>query len=246
MEVAGHDFVFQQSPGLLNSHRKGGTTGAVMWKITPLLAAWLATIPSILADALRHDAVVVELGCGVAGLIGLVVSQLVGCYVLTDQHYVMKLLRENITANSGTPQESKQVPKKKQDKTQYGRRDVLKTLPLDWETDSSQNLKTVIPGDSSIDLVLLCDCVYNEYLIGPLVQTCVDLCRLESSTSSATVVLIAQQLRSDIVLQVFLESMMKDFDVWRVPDEEISNELHPSSGYVVHLALLRNSSDRAE
>ena len=84
IEIAGHDYIVRQSPGLLNSNRDEGTTGAVLWKITPLLANWLASIPDILSDVLHNDAVVVELGCGVAGLIGLVLARMVDCYILTD------------------------------------------------------------------------------------------------------------------------------------------------------------------
>jgi hypothetical protein len=156
----------------------------------------------------------------------------------------MKYLRENIVANSAASQITKQGLKKRNQKDSPGD-DVLKTLPLDWETDSAQNLKTVIPGGSSIDLVLLCDCVYNEYLIGPLVQTCVEVCRFGFSTTTATVVLIAQQLRTDTVFELFLDCLMKEFDVWRVPDDKILAELRDGSGYVVHLAQLKYSSDKA-
>ncbi|KAJ9613966.1 Ribosomal protein lysine methyltransferase [Cladophialophora chaetospira] len=244
LDIAGRGFSIRQSTGLLNSSREEGTTGAVLWKITPLLATWMASAPSLLAHVLHHDAVVVELGCGVAGLLGLVLSRKVQCYVLTDLDYVMKHLRENLAANAVAPRMDTKVTKKKTNQKNPAR-DNLKTLPLDWERDSARNLETVLPEGRAIDLVVLCDCVYNEYLVSPLVQTCVDLCRLRSVTGKETVVLIAQQLRSDVVFEVFLESLMKEFDVWRVPDPDVSKDLGLGSGYAVHVAVLRDLAGTA-
>jgi len=242
VEIDGQDYVLRQSPALLTSNRKEGTTGAVLWKITPLLAAWLATLPALLSDLniLSSDATVVELGCGLSGLIGLVLSRVVKRYVLTDQAYVMKYLKENISANSADSNQQAKALKKGSLKSAT-RNEILKTLPLDWETDSAENLKSVIAPGGSIDLLLLCDCVYNEYLVEPLVQTCIDICRLGSMESVATTVLISQQLRSDTIFALFLDTLMKHFDVWRVPDEAISQELRSGSGYAVHLAVLKRS-----
>lgn len=245
LEIAGHNYIIRQSTGLLNSIREKGTTGAVLWKITPLLAAWLASKPSVLADIIHEGAVVVELGCGVAGLIGLVLSRIVQCYILTDLGYVLQHLKANIAANAVASRRDKKVARKKKYSPQKepANDDVLKTLALDWENDSAQNLKTVMAEGSSVDLLLLCDCVYNEYLIRPLVQTCIDICQQGHTGGKATVVLLAQQLRSDTVFEVFVECMMKNFEVWRVPDEKIVGELRPGSGYAVHLAMLKGSGE---
>ncbi|KIX05539.1 uncharacterized protein Z518_06411 [Rhinocladiella mackenziei CBS 650.93] len=241
-EIAGRTYVVRQSPGLLTSTRSRGTTGAVLWKITPLLASWLASLPPLLTSihALHPDATIVELGCGLTGLIGLVLSRMVKCYILTDQEYVMKRLKDNISAHPVSSPKPGPKQMKKGDSTKPGQEQVLKTVPLDWETDDAENLKCVISPEASIDLLLLCDCVYNDFLIPPLVQTCVDICRLGSSQTKPTVVLIAQQLRSDSIFELFLDRMMKHFNVWRVPDEKISVELRCGSGYVVHMATLQD------
>lgn len=244
IEIAGHDYVLRQSPGLLASNRERGTTGAVIWKITPLLAAWLSSSPSLLVGMLHEGAVVVELGCGLAGLIGLVVSQLVRCYVLTDQEYVMKYLKENIAANIRHATEGSKSTKRKNQLKKARLEHSLSTMPLDWETDDAENLKAAIPPEASIDLLVLCDCVYNDFLIRPLVSMCADICRLGSSETTTTVVLIAQQLRSDSVFEEFLGTLMNDFDVWRVPDEKISPSLRSGSGYSVHLATLKELNGR--
>jgi hypothetical protein len=238
VEVAGHDYVIQQSPGLLNSSRAQGTTGAVLWKITPLLAAWLVSSPPVLADVLHNDAVVVELGCGVAGLIGLVLSRVVRHCILTDQDYVMRLLKENIAANTVSRQAAKRRGKKQRDTE-----NAIRTLSLDWERDSARCLSLVLPAGAPIDLVVICDCVYNEYLISPLVQTCVEVCRLGSVRGSSPVLLVAQQLRSDTVFEEFLEALMGPFDVWRLPDDKTAAGLGSGSGYAVHLARLKGPAE---
>ena len=46
--VSGRDLDIRQSPTLLSSNREGGTTGAVVWKITPLFAQWITSDSNIL------------------------------------------------------------------------------------------------------------------------------------------------------------------------------------------------------
>lgn len=241
VEVAGHEYELRQSPALLNSNRKAGTTGAVLWKVTPLLATWLASFPSLLNDlnALHANATVVELGCGLGGLIGLVLSRLVKCYVLTDQEYVMRYLKENILANSRANKPQSRSTKKRSSSRALSLGSSLKTMALDWETDRAENLLSIISSEDCIDLVILCDCVYNDFLVKPLVQMLMDICRLTESKPKPTVILIAQQLRSDSVFEAFLVSLMQEFYVWRMPDDKISPDLRSNSGYVVHLAMLK-------
>jgi hypothetical protein len=53
---------------------------------------------------------------------------------------------------------------------------------LDWETDEVAGL---LPGGGSFDAVIACDCIYNDALIEPLVQACVDACRLRERERNA-------------------------------------------------------------
>ncbi|EXJ77267.1 hypothetical protein A1O3_10425 [Capronia epimyces CBS 606.96] len=248
IDIRGQDYFLRQSPGLLTSNRSGGTTGAVLWKITPLLAAWLSSLPSFLSDigALGTNAIVAELGCGVSGLVGLVLSRIVKCYILTDQHYVMKYLKENISANTASHKSDAKASKKRGNPPKHRSEGILKPIPLDWETDDVEILRAALTPDVSVDLLLLCDCVYNDFLIPPLVQTCVDICHLGSSCGKTTVVLIAQQLRSDSICESFFGTLLKWFDVWRVPDDKVSAELRLGSGYAVHLAVLKEQNSNAE
>lgn len=246
LEIAGRNYSIRQSPGLLKSDNAGGTTGAVLWKVTPLLAEWLAARPSLLTDinVLHSDATVVELGCGLTGLIGQVMSGTVKRYVLTDQASITKHLKANLDDEMATRQTTTSKYKKK-NKPQSDRRSevALQVCPLDWECDAVENLREALTSEGNIDLIVVCDCVYNEYLVNPLVQTCVDVCRLAQQKHHATLVLIAQQLRSDSIFHTFLCAMMLQFDVWRVGDEHIVMGLGTNSGYVVHVAVLKQSTD---
>ena len=151
-----------------------------------------------------------------------------GNYLLTDQIYVMKMLRENLDGNK--PSRSR--------KTQPGYGLKIETLPFDWETDAASNVIDAVGGKEEIDLIVACDCIYNEYLIPHLIASFASLCGLQSDrTKRKTAVLIAQQLRSEEVLEAWLEQMLKLFVVFRVPPSLLSPSLH--SGYVLHVGILR-------
>ena len=125
----------------------------------------------------------------------------------------------------------------------------IKIVHLDWETSlispilldscfSGPNF----PQDTSLDLILACDCIFNEALIGPFVRTCADLCRLPRAESSPrSVCIIAQQLRSHMVFEAWLFAFHQKFRVWRVPDEKLHEGMGGSSGFVIHIGLLRDS-----
>lgn len=216
-----------QSPGLLNAARKGGTTGAVLWKVSPAVARWLVSSKNLLwaTSVLHQQANIIELGCGIAGIIGISLHGMVGTYILTDQEYVLKRLRVNVDASMESAQRNA---------SQRGR---LHVAALDWEADSASNLKIITGKDAFIDLVIACDCIYNDFLIQPFVETCVEVCKM--SEGGKSLLMVAQQLRSNDVLSEWLRTSMQYFDVWRVPDEQLSNELASGSGFVVHLLLLR-------
>jgi predicted nicotinamide N-methyase len=231
IDIGKRNYTIQQSPGLLQSDREAGTTGAVLWKITPLVANWLSSTDNFLWKHgwLQSDSTLVELGCGISGIIALSMAPMLssGSYLLTDQAYVMKILQHNVTANQ-TNQSSGRVPHP---------RLQIQTLILDWETDAVSNITMFLGKDTEIDLVVACDCIYNEYLVQPLVSTCASLCALRSNGSKKTGLLIAQQLRSEDVLQMWLDEMLKSFFVFRVPASILPEEL--GKGYVIHFSILR-------
>ncbi|CAK7229795.1 Ribosomal protein lysine methyltransferase [Sporothrix bragantina] len=270
LTVAGRDLTVHQSPAVLNSNRSGGTTGAVLWKITPAVADWLARSDNLFfagvdgsPPRLGPDSAVIELGCGIAGVIGLALTgkgakassppppkkkpkgkkttsstsspgptamytNSVGRYVLTDQPYVSKFLQRNLEENGVATG-----------------LDRISFCPLDWEQDAVKPGDRRLGGLASFDAVLACDCIYNEALVAPLVQTCVDVCLLREAESEKakgpTLCIVGQQLRDSDVLSAWLTVFAASFRVWQVPEELLTPALRPDAGFVVHVGILKDT-----
>ncbi|KAG9238881.1 hypothetical protein BJ875DRAFT_286005 [Amylocarpus encephaloides] len=249
LAIDGKDLAIHQSPTILSSNRDGGTTGAVVWKITPLFASWISCSSNLLFrnHVLDSSSWVIELGCGISGIIGLTMGQYVASYVLTDQIYVSKLLSQNLIENN--PQKAS-IKGKKQAATskKFASSASVSTSSrnvnfkiLDWETDEVTSSLTDSVVKDHFDLVIACDCIYNDMLIKPLVQTCIDVCNLgeKNPERRQTIVIVAQQLRSDEVFESWLKEFSQSFRVWRMPDEPLIDGLKSDSGFVVHLGVLR-------
>jgi Lysine methyltransferase len=198
----------------------------VLWQVTPLLAQWFVT-PNFLAATgiLRPQAHVLELGCGISGLLALAVAPLVKTYFATDTRSIAqsKTLRRNLADNA---------PGK-------NCRSNIVVRALDWEADSVARLYDEIGLDSGqIDVLVACDCIYNESLVAPFVETCAEICRL--ARDAPTVCLVAQQVRSPDVFGLWLAAFREKFRTWRVPRDLIGEALSDDSGFVVHIGLLRS------
>lgn len=274
-----HQGVTREAKG---THPSGFSSTAVVWKVTPPFAAWLASPATNLffrTGALSPASVVLELGCGVSALVGLAVGPLVSRYVLSDQPYVARFVEENLRQNlrqnlprhrprpSGAPAGNRRKGRGHHDNTASsgpapatpGTGNVY-FRPLDWELDTPDSSLAAADGDgdgaggdaagSSFDLIVACDCIYNEALVPSFAQTCADVCRLRSTQPSGAgageqqqrpcVCVVAQQLRDPDVFGAWLrEFCARGFRVWRVPDGELPEALRSSSGFVVHVAILR-------
>jgi predicted nicotinamide N-methyase len=255
--VAGRDVTIHQSPSVLSSNRAEGTTGAVVWKVTPLFADWVTQQDNLpwRTGLLSADSVVLELGCGVSAIVGLALGPKVERYVLTDQAYVGKLVAKNLDENahvfapSGLGAKERGRGRGRGRDTGSQRKSTPRPVnsaqkvtftPLDWEVDEVDATLTGDANLESFDVVLALDCIYNEALVTPLVQTCVAVCELRKADATRpTVCIVAQQLRSPDVLAAWLRAMMEHFQVWRVPNEELAEGLRTGQGFVVHLAVLR-------
>jgi hypothetical protein len=224
----------------------------VVWKITPLVAAWIISSdnPLFRHHVLHSNSSVLELGCGISGIIGLSLGPIVQQYILTDQDYIMKYLNQNLVNNMPTTSGSANRSRKSKARSPKGQDPApvssnITTQSLDWETDDVSSVVIKLEeGSRSFDIIIACDCIYNDALISPLVQTCADLCqlrRIQSDVSGAepTVCVIAQQLRSAEVFEGWLKAFHNVFRVWRLPDAVLTSELASNSGFVVHLGVLR-------
>ncbi|KAK1829018.1 hypothetical protein QBC39DRAFT_141017 [Podospora conica] len=246
LTIAGRDLVIHQSPGILSSNRAGGTTGAVLWKVTPLFAAWFSSPslnPLFTHSILTPSSYILELGCGISALVGLLTAPHISRYVLTDQPYVSKLVEANIAENTAAatkrgggrhkPSSSSSKPTATDDKK-------LIFTPLDWELSTPNPSLTASSTTHSFDAVVACDCIYNEALIDPFVAACADVCRLRSPEEGGpTVCVVGQQLRDPEIFEAWLEAFCRVFRVWRVPGEVLGEGMGEGSGFVVHLGVLK-------
>lgn len=230
----------------------------MVWKVTPLFASWLASpTTNILftSGVLSSASTVLELGCGVSALVGLATGPLVSRYVLSDQSYVARFVEQNIQQNRKSSSSSSRSSSSRKSKSQPPAGGVAAAVtmvtttssnvvfhPLDWELD------TPTRALAAPDVVVACDCIYNDALIPPFVQTCVDACRLRSSQDDVgpggppCVCVVAQQLRDPEIFEDWLkEFMRKGFRVWRLADRELPEGLRSSSGFVVHIGILGES-----
>ncbi|KAG8168042.1 hypothetical protein KVR01_003731 [Diaporthe batatas] len=262
LTVNGRDLTVTQSPSVLSSNRAGGTTGAVVWKVTPMFASWLASPTNILfrAGVLSSSSTVLELGCGVSAVVGLALAPLVSRYVLSDQPYVARFVEQNLEQNRKAlaPSGRQHQPAGKRGKgakaggasssssssSGTGAAGNIAFHPLDWEADTpTAELTGRGAAARSFDLVLGCDCVYNDALVQPFAQACLDACRLRSvdgDSGEPCVCLVAQQLRSPDVFEAWLrEFCARGFRAWRVPDAELPEGLRSDMGFVVHVGVLK-------
>ncbi|MCJ1244966.1 hypothetical protein MMC30_002167 [Trapelia coarctata] len=250
LEVGGLNVTIHQSPTLLSSNRDGGTTGAVLWRISPIFADWITSPqnPLFHQGVLGPTSTVIELGCGISGVVALALAGRIGKYIATDQEYLLKTLKQNIDENLAVPEPAKS---KKGTAKLHGRAERLpksqakvKVMALDWELSSLSSLPSFVGGSGTVDAVIACDCIYNEALIEPLVRTCADICRLRSEhdPKTPTVCVVAQQLRSPDVFEAWAKAFIGLFRFWRLPDELLSDELRSDSGYVVHLGILQKTT----
>ena len=249
LTVAGRDLTIHQSPTLLSSNRKEGTTGAVLWRVSPLFAEWISSLGNCLfaQSVLRKESLVLELGCGVSGIVALALASQVNRYIATDQDYVLRLLKQNIEENTVKLKFPKSAKKNRNDtaKSAVHKDSIenIQVIALDWEHNSIESLPSLLGDSDTVDAVIACDCIYNEALISPFVRACSEICRLRirSGQQKPTVCLVAQQLRSPDIFDAWAKAFYKVFKFWRVPDELLIDGLRIQTGFVVHLGILRNS-----
>ncbi|KAJ5233049.1 hypothetical protein N7468_006005 [Penicillium chermesinum] len=271
------EYTIHQSPTLLASSRAGGTTGAVVaspgalrpirsrpnmiqscGKSPPLFAQWISSPSNPLwkHSLLSSDSTVAELGCGISALVALTLAPSVQHYIATDQEYVRRLFRTNLEANTSAPASASKPKSKSKSKVKASAPSALNITftTLDWELDQPGLLKSCIEGSQStsedlgFDLLISCDCIYNEALVPPFVRTCAELCRLrpvyhdtqaDGAGAQPTICVVAQQQRSPEVFETWLRETLRYFRVWRLNDEVLGDELKGGTGYLVHLLLVK-------
>ena len=195
-------------------HSQGGGTGSIVWRARyakPLLKQIFPLTQTVSVDLAKlilgqrgqdspfidtshlADASVLELGAG-TGILATLLGPLCKSWIATDIEALLPLISKNITRNCPTKGAS------------------IEARELDW-TWSRKQLEQNYPNDQTIwDVVIAVDCLYNETLVQPFVDT------LEKLPCRAVVVVV--ELRSPDVLRVFLDRWLAlgGWQIWRVVD----------------------------
>ena len=178
---------------------------------TLALLIWELPVPKRHLDI---SSTILELGCGISGLTAATLAPRIQHYILSDQAYILKHLRQNLEANLSTQTQGKFLTSKSRKKSgssaSSSKGSNISLLELDWETSSITSfaglLEASIPVNTKpppattkpqnpsqqtitphLNAILACDCIYNPSLIPPFVRTCADLCALSSDGSENAV-----------------------------------------------------------
>lgn len=86
---------------------------------------------------------------------------------------------------------------------------AVEVLELDWTWTHKQLLREFGPNEAGYDIALAVDCLFNESLVEPFVNTC--------DCIGAKAVIVVSELRSPEVLRLFLETWLKreGWTIWR-------------------------------
>ncbi|CAG8507502.1 5693_t:CDS:10 [Ambispora gerdemannii] len=235
-----HTITIYQSQSLLSLR---GSTGSVLWDPSILLSRlFLSQYAQSFFNFSTDHTHILELGAG-CGLVGITLAPLVKSITLTDQQMVLPLLWKNVKRNLG------------EDVARSGKVSVVELV---WAKGNKEN--GGIDRDimrQRWDYVVVCDCVYNEFIVDILVATIARCCRAgrgkykfnyqgkdldtseqeEGQRVKSTIAIIALELRADTVHWFFLEELVKLFFVWRLPARMLDQEFE--KGYVVYLCWLK-------
>ncbi|ANB10995.1 Rkm5p [Sugiyamaella lignohabitans] len=231
ISVGDQELEIKQSLSMLNSSQESSTTGAVIWKVSPLFADWLLTETSLFNKTIVNSSqTVVELGTGVAGIVAATLGQKVGRYIATDQEHILKLLSYNIENNTA----SSKISSKKRVKA-AAVPSQISVCEYDWEhLETFGNFKDGIEGLGSNGTIIACDTIYNDYLIPHFVNALLTVAKTMGPEHN---IIIAQQLRTHEILEASLSQLLEaGFNVWSVPDELLSKKLR--NGFAVHYLQL--------
>ncbi|KAI9639572.1 uncharacterized protein MKK02DRAFT_39888 [Dioszegia hungarica] len=204
-----------------------GDTGSVLWRSSLHLARHILTqhtfptpsvIPLLSPDKLK-SARILELGSG-TGLLGVLLSPLCSSYVASDRFENLRLIQRNIELNGLGDSKSGQSGRAGASKAARGAvtaaESALEVREVDWVEASGARRKreasgkvaqdSESDGEEPFDLILAVDCIFNESLVQPLVDTFARYC----SEGGRTMVWVVIELRSSDVLTLFMDTWLND------------------------------------
>lgn len=218
VECAGHDLIVRQS--LTSLSGEASSTGFICWQTASLMVEWLIESQPIDFSCLT----VLELGAGVSGIMSLVIGPKCHHFIASDQKPLLKLLKENLANNStkkyhsSTMEGTKGITK--------ARAPIIDVIEFDWE-DLAFASHSLAQVSSHIDVVIACDTIYNEFLIGPFLAACQEV------LSATNGLLLGMQLRDEGVTEAFLDQVVAtNLRLYYVPPAQLSPKLR--EGFVVY------------
>lgn len=186
LEKSGIDLTILQSISQLSS--PGSSTGFVCWNTSAKLADWILADDTCPFKDL-DDKVILELGAGVGGICGNVLSQSCRKYVCSDQKPVLKLLRQNVQNSN------------------------VDVIEFDWEHIEQGVYNFDQISCEKPDLILACDTIYNEYLVPYFLDA------LDAMMTNESICIVGVQLRDDITLNTFLSKTVERFKLYTIEFE---------------------------
>ncbi|KAI5949979.1 RKM5 [Candida theae] len=188
------DLTVRQSISQLSSKHTNSTTGYICWNTSVHMVDWLfsPTCPF----KLFKSQVLLELGTGVGGICASTLSKQVGHYIATDQKHILKLLKENIITNVSSFQSSTLPSSSENSKVK------IDVIEFDWEETEVGCFNLAMLETRQVDVVLACDTIYNEYLVGPFINA------LQSLLHGDSCALVAIQLRDSITMERFVSELV--------------------------------------
>ncbi|PCH43488.1 hypothetical protein WOLCODRAFT_132788 [Wolfiporia cocos MD-104 SS10] len=204
-----------------------GDTGSVVWRASVdfaqfVLSQYHTRAPNPLFDpvALRN-AHVFELGAG-TGLLGIVLSNIVARYTVTDIEPLVPLITKNLSLNLPRFSQPKPSPRRsKHSNTSSSSSDNSANVTaevLDWITlhNAPAASREKLFAYPPVDLLLIVDCIYHPSLLPSLLTTINFL-----TTPERTAVFVMVELRAEDVVREFLERWLNlssdgDWQIWSI------------------------------
>ncbi|KAG5417237.1 RKM5 [Candida metapsilosis] len=217
------DLNVRQSISQLSSKQTTSTTGYICWSTSVHVADWL--LSPICPFKLSKSQVLLELGSGVGGICASTLSKLVYHYIATDQKHILKLLKENIAAN--VPSYKSSTLPNSSSKSNIN----IDVIEFDWEDVESGSYNLSIVEKRPVDVLLACDTIYNEFLVGPFINT------LQTLLHKNAYALVAIQLRDAITIERFVTELVHadGLSTYVVPSNLLSDGL--KAGYQIYYVV---------
>ncbi|CDO93998.1 unnamed protein product [Kluyveromyces dobzhanskii CBS 2104] len=257
-----YSFTVRQSLTSLHSNRdnNNSTTGYVLWTTSTFILKWLlynehatlftkggvsndVEVQSLFqCEQDNKSRYILELGTGMSPMFPIAFSNYVEKYVATDQKDILPRLKDNIQENQAECR--RRILKSSTVSLENLKRRTeleceLDVALLNWElftTSEKAKEDPVLHCDPHCHLnIIAMDVIYNEYLIAPFLNTLQSLFVWYSGQGLTVSASIGIQLRTQDVLEMFLEEAIieREFTVHAVNEEK----LNQSRFILLHITL---------